>query len=58
MKLTMYLAYLDPATGSMALQIAIGGVVTALAAVKLFWSKLKTLGRKPASEPEAAEKSR
>ena len=34
-------AYLDPGTGSMALQLLLGGLVGALAMVKLYWRRLK-----------------
>jgi hypothetical protein len=35
-------AYLDPGTGSMALQLLIGGVVAVLATVRLYWGRLKS----------------
>ena len=35
-------AYLDPNTGSMLLQLLVAGVVGVLAAVKLYWYRLKT----------------
>ena len=34
-------AYLDPGTASMILQLAIGGAVGALVAVRLYWRRLK-----------------
>ena len=34
-------AYLDPGTASMVLQLAIGGAVGALVAVRLYWRRLK-----------------
>jgi hypothetical protein len=34
-------AYLDPGSGSMALQLILGGAVAALAAVKLYWDRVK-----------------
>ena len=34
-------AYLDPATGSMILQIILGGVAGLLVAGKLYWARLK-----------------
>jgi membrane associated rhomboid family serine protease len=34
-------AYLDPGTGSMVLQLVLGGVVGALAIGKLYWRRLK-----------------
>ena len=44
------LAYLDPGTGSMLLQVALGGVAAIAVAVKLYWYRiLAVLGiRKPA----------
>jgi hypothetical protein len=36
-------AYLDPGTGSMILQILLGGVAGALVIGKLYWVKLKSL---------------
>lgn len=34
-------AYIDPGTGSMALQMLIGGVLAALFAVKTYWYRFK-----------------
>jgi hypothetical protein len=39
-------AYLDPGTGSMVLQIAVGGILAAMAAGKLYWRRLRSLFRK------------
>ena len=39
------LAYLDPGTGGMLLQIALGGVAGLAVAGKLFWHQLKTFFR-------------
>ena len=36
-------AYLDPGTGSLILQLVLGGVAGALVVVKLYWNKLKSL---------------
>ncbi len=36
-------AYLDPGTGSMILQILLGGVAGALVVGKLYWHRLKQL---------------
>ena len=36
-------AYIDPGTGSMFLQLILGGVAGALVAGKLFWRKLASL---------------
>jgi hypothetical protein len=34
-------AYLDPGTGSMVLQLLLGGVAGAVVVVKLYWEKVK-----------------
>jgi len=39
-------AYLDPTTGSMVLQIVIGGFLTIAAVVRIYWGKLRRLFRK------------
>ena len=39
------LAYLDPGTGSMILQIVIGAVAGALMAIKAYWYKISTFFR-------------
>lgn len=49
-------AYLDPGTGSMAIQILIGLVAGALVTLKLYWGKLKSFfggTRNPDSEEDA-----
>jgi len=38
-------AYLDPGTGSMALQLILGGVVAGLTAVRLYWARLAAFFR-------------
>lgn len=38
-------AYLDPGTGSLILQVIVGGVAAAAVGVKIFWSRLLTLLR-------------
>ena len=44
-------AYLDPSSGSMLLQIAVGGILAALFTVKTYWRKVRSvLRRKPSSE--------
>ncbi len=35
------LAYLDPATGSTAFQLAVAGVLSLLASARLYWSKIR-----------------
>jgi len=47
-------AYLDAGTGSMLVQLVVGGVAAAAVAVKLFWYKILRFLRirKPEPEPE------
>lgn len=49
-------AYLDPGTGSMLLQLLLGGVGGALVVGKLYWARLKEVftRRKPI-EPESGD---
>ncbi len=45
-------AYLDPGTGSMLLQLLLGGVAGALVVGKLYWSRVKEFfGGQTPSEP-------
>jgi hypothetical protein len=44
-------AYLDPGTGSVAVQLILGGLVAALAAVRLYWGRVKGFFRRT-REPE------
>lgn len=51
-------AYLDPGTGSMILQIILGGVAGLMVALRLYWHRiLSVLGirREPIPEPIGAE---
>jgi hypothetical protein len=48
-------AYLDPGTGSMLLQVILGGVAAVGVAVKLYWHKIRValrLSRKTDTEDE------
>jgi len=46
-------AYLDPGTGSMLLQVILGGVAAVGVAVKLYWHKLRAaFGMAKKEEPE------
>jgi hypothetical protein len=50
-------AYLDPGTGSMLLQVILGGIAAVGVALKLFWHKIRIalgLSKKPVTEDEAA----
>ncbi len=45
-------AYLDPGTGSMLLQLLLGGVAGALVIGKLYWARIQSFfGRGPSSDP-------
>jgi len=49
-------AYLDPGTGSMMLQVILGGIAAVGVAIKLYWHKLRIaigLGKKDESEEES-----
>jgi hypothetical protein len=49
-------AYLDPGTGSMAIQLLMGGVVALLATVRLYWDRMKTFfTRKNVQHDNASE---
>ena len=39
-------AYLDPSTGSMVLQVVAGGIIAGLAAMKLYWSRIRSVLKK------------
>lgn len=51
------LGYIDPGTGSLILQVAIGAVVGSLVAAKLYWLRLKAFftGRAAARRGDAPE---
>ena len=49
-------AYLDPGTGSMLLQVILGGIAAVGVALKLYWHKLRVafgLGKKEQPEDES-----
>lgn len=49
-------AYLDPGTGSMLLQVILGGIAAVGVAMKLYWHKLRAafgMGKKKEPEDEA-----
>jgi hypothetical protein len=48
------LAYLDPGSGSMILQILAGGVAAVAVTAKLYWNKVLRFLRIKKDEPEAA----
>lgn len=48
-------AYLDPGTGSMLLQVILGGIAAVGVAIKLYWHKLRAafgMAKKPDPEEE------
>ncbi len=46
-------AYLDPGTGSMLLQVILGGVAAVAVAIKLYWHKVRAaLGMAKKEQPE------
>jgi len=50
-------AYLDPGTGSMLLQVILGGIAAVGVALKLFWHKIRValgFSKQPATEDESA----
>jgi hypothetical protein len=51
-------AYLDPGSGSMVLQVILGGVVGLLMAIKIFWHRiLEVLRIRPAGKNEQSKKA-
>lgn len=46
------LAYLDPGTGSMLVQLLVGGFAAAAVALKLYWYRILRLLRIRKDEPE------
>jgi hypothetical protein len=46
------IAYLDPGTGSMLVQLLVGGVAAVGVAAKLYWRRLLTVLRIRKDEPE------
>lgn len=43
-------AYLDPAAGSMLIQLLIGGIAVAGVTINLYWTKLKSFFRKKSND--------
>jgi hypothetical protein len=53
---TPAVAYLDPGTGSMIVQLLLGGVAGALMIGKLYWQKVKSLfGRSRPAHPAESQ---
>jgi hypothetical protein len=53
--MTTVLAYLDPGSGSMILQILAGGVAAVAVTAKLYWNRLLRFLRIKKDDPEAVE---
>jgi hypothetical protein len=53
--MTTVLAYLDPGSGSMILQIIAGGIAAVAVTAKLYWNRVKRFLRISKDEPEAAK---
>jgi hypothetical protein len=49
------LAYLDPGSGSMILQVIAGGLAAVAVTARLYWRRLKRFLRISKDEPEAGE---
>ena len=50
-------AYLDPGTGSMLLQVILGGIAAVGVAIKLYWHRLRAafgMAKKPDPDDESA----
>ena len=57
----VWLAYLDPSSGSMMLQLILGGLAGAAIALRLFWARILLalgLGRKKTEEEPADPETR
>ncbi len=55
--ITDAVAYLDPGTGSMLLQVILGGVAAVAVAIKLYWHKFRAaigMAKKQDTEDESA----
>jgi hypothetical protein len=52
--MTSLLAYLDPGSGSMILQILAGGVAAVAVTAKLYWNRILRFLRIRKDEPETA----
>ena len=50
-------AYLDPGSGSMLVQLLVGGVAAAAVAIKLYWYKILRLLHLRKDEPELEQES-
>lgn len=48
-------AYIDPGSGSYVIQVLIAGLVTAGAAIKIFWRNIKGCFKRRSPEPKPAD---
>lgn len=55
MRLPLFFAYLDPGSGSLILQMMLGGIAAGLYMVKSYWQKIKSYftGKTNKSDPPA-----
>jgi hypothetical protein len=51
-------AYLDPGTGSVALQLILGGMVAGLATLRLYWDRVKSFVQRKQVESGAGSEER
>jgi hypothetical protein len=51
------IGYLDAGTGSMLLQILVGGVAAVGVTAKLYWRRIKSVFRRGSAEPEPPAES-
>jgi hypothetical protein len=51
-------AYLDPGTGSMAIQLLMGGIVAVLATLRLYWDRMKTYFTRKNGQQDGAPEAR
>jgi len=56
--MTTVLAYLDPGSGSMILQIIAGGLAAVAVTAKLYWNRLLRFLRIKKDDPETVEADR
>jgi hypothetical protein len=54
---TLY-GYLDPGTGSVAIQVILGGMVALLATIKLYWARVKSWLRRRTADADVAPEGR
>jgi hypothetical protein len=54
---TVY-GYLDPGTGSIAIQVILGGIVALLATLKLYWARITSWLRRRPAQPDVAPEQR